>query len=415
MTLDANFWWELLARIAAAVGLVTGIGAILSWRIQAAVWRRTVWQIVVAGSLLLLLAESSGAGRILTFWLKAPQPSAPAITRAASVQIVIRPVPVEPERPSPDAISFKPSLAARGSQQRAFWWPGLIWAGGSALLIAWQWAHAAAFFRLRRRMRTVSDQELEGRVRRLAGRLGVQRRVHLLESDRLAGPIAFGVWHPAIGLPTHSERDFTLAQRDAMLAHELAHLAAHDLLWQRLANLLVALIWWHPLAWWARRQLQAAGEMAADEASLLVENGPDALAESLVALGRRFVERPAPGWLGVEGMGFRSGLGRRVERLLHLPGCEWKPLNHGRAWLVRFASLAGLFVLVMGVAAWTQGDQASRTLSQAWDGSLAGQHHGLPPSMAERPQARPSASRRATRSNLRVQPFLSFAMSLLAA
>ena len=372
MTPTANLWWELLARTAAAVGLVTGIGVILSCRIRAAVWRRTVWQIVVAGSLLLLLAELSGAGRVLTFWLKAPQPSAPAKRRAASVQVVIRPVPVDAERPLP-GVSFDPSLAAPRPRQEPAKWPGLAWAGGCAVLAIWRLAQGATFFRLRRRMRAVTDAELEERVHRLARRLGIRRRVRLLESDRLAGPIAFGVWCRGIGLPTQFERDFPRSQQDAMLAHELAHLAAHDPFWQRLANLLVALLWWHPLVWWARRQLRVASELAADEASLLVENGPDALAESLVTLGRRLLERPAPNWLGVEGMSFRSGLGRRVERLLRLPGGCWPGANRWRARLVKVGGVAGLLTLVVVVGAWIQPEQAARTFPQAWEQSITGQ------------------------------------------
>src|SRR6185503_14478821 len=101
----------------------------------------------------------------------------------------------------------------------------------------------------------------------------------------LPGPIAFGIFHPGISLPPNFSEKFSIAQQEAMLAHELAHLAAGDPLWQLLADLSVALFWWHPAAWWARHQLRMACEGAADEASLLIENGPHALAECLVTLG----------------------------------------------------------------------------------------------------------------------------------
>ena len=104
-------------------------------------------------------------------------------------------------------------------------------------------------------------------------------------------------------------RRFTNEQQDAMLAHELAHLAAHDPLWHALADLVTAMLWWHPLAWLAKQQLRSASEAAADEASLVVENGPNVLAECLVELGGRLTRTHSLGWLGMADGDFRSGLG----------------------------------------------------------------------------------------------------------
>ena len=80
---------------------------------------------------------------------------------------------------------------------------------------------------------------------------------------------------------------FDAARQDSMLAHELAHLAAHDTCWCLLADAATAVLWWHPGVWWLRRQMHLASEMAADEASLLVADGPRVLAECLVELGTR--------------------------------------------------------------------------------------------------------------------------------
>src|SRR5207249_6589724 len=137
-------------------------------------------------------------------------------------------------------------------------------------------------------------------------------------SARLGGPIVFGVFRPVIALPGDFAERFNLAQQEAVLAHELAHLASGDPVWYGLANLATALLWWHPLVWWVRRQLHFASEQAPDEASLLVADGPGVLAECLVDLGARLTHERSFVRLGVEGTGLRSGLGRRVERLLQL-------------------------------------------------------------------------------------------------
>ena len=53
-------------------------------------------------------------------------------------------------------------------------------------------------------------------------------------------------------------------QRATLLAHELAHLRRRDH-WVRWLELLVlGLYWWHPVAWWARRELHEAEEQCCD-------------------------------------------------------------------------------------------------------------------------------------------------------
>ena len=163
-----------------------------------------------------------------------------------------------------------------------------------------------------------------------------------------------------------------------MLAHELAHLAAGDPAWQLLANLLCMLAWWHPLAWYLRHRLRAAGEAAADEASLLVPDGPGVLAACLVAMGRRLVGPPRLGWLSIEGPGFRSGLGRRVERLLSLPAQPRRAPGRGRLLLARIVLPVALMVVVVSCTAWarpqanlSEGETTMNVLAISWRRSLA--------------------------------------------
>src|SRR5262249_31396800 len=57
----------------------------------------------------------------------------------------------------------------------------------------------------------------------------------------------------------------TSDERDALLAHELAHVRRRDH-WVRFLELGAAsAFWWHPVSWWARRGLRRAEERACDE------------------------------------------------------------------------------------------------------------------------------------------------------
>ena len=162
-----------------------------------------------------------------------------------------------------------------------------------------------------------------------------------------------------------------------MLAHELAHLAGHDPAWHVLSNLVTAIFWWHPLVWWARGEMFASSEAAADEASVLIDNGPSILAECLVELGVRLAQPRSLGWIGIQGNGFRSSLGRRVERLMNLQGQVWYQPSSRQSYLVRTLGPIALIGLTMLGIAWTRSESATKgevpmkTIESNWRRSLA--------------------------------------------
>ena len=163
-----------------------------------------------------------------------------------------------------------------------------------------------------------------------------------------------------------------------MLAHEVAHLAAGDPLWQLLADLAAVLLWWHPLVWWARRQWRAAGELAADEACLLVPQGADTLAACLVVLARRLESRPRLAWLAMAGPGLRSALGQRVERLLSLSARTWRPPRRGRIGVVTATIPVALLLVAVSCTAWArtrapvaEGATTMKVFVDCWRQSLA--------------------------------------------
>jgi hypothetical protein len=175
-----------------------------------------------------------------------------------------------------------------------------------------------------------------------------------MEAYTIQTPVAFGFLRPTICLPRGFSKEFSPVQQESMLAHELEHLRAHDPFWYLATEIACAFWWWHPLVWWARRSLQAATEQAADEASLLVKDGPVVLAECLVQLGRKVALSPSFNSLGIEGNGFRSGLARRVTRLLKLtPGAQPLRLRNSRVAVVHFSGGLILLMLVLFGSGWS--------------------------------------------------------------
>ncbi len=261
-----------------------------------------------------------------------------------------------------------------------FWsaWPLILWVVVSVVLlgrIAWARMQLRRFSR---QAAMIDDPHLNERVRQLARQLAYERRVRLLEGPALSAPAAFGGMHPTIVLPPSFAQRFDRAEQAAILAHELAHLAAGDSAWKCTSSVVSSLLWWHPLVYVVRRSLEATSEAAADEASLLVPNGPDILAGCLVVLGRTVGTSSRWGWLSVGGSPFRSQLGKRVQRLLELPACSWSPSRCRRWGLVCYvAPLVLVLTTILGTA-WarpraviSEGETTMTLLNNTWRRSLA--------------------------------------------
>jgi len=105
-------------------------------------------------------------------------------------------------------------------------------------------------------------------------RMGFKHGTALLVSEELRSPISWGVLRPTIVLsPVAVE---AVDEAEAIIAHELAHVARLD--WAKLlgARTVCALFWFNPLVWMLARESHQLREEAADDAVLMADiDGPD--------------------------------------------------------------------------------------------------------------------------------------------
>ena len=333
-----SFWITLIGRLAVEGGLLVALAAAVQPWVATPWRRRALWQMALLGIALTWSAEIGGwRQEILRRWPE-PRPKTQVLVRSMAEPMPAFEPMLTPANPAPE-MGPPPAVV-----QKPVWWPLQLWAAGTGLLglrsLSFRiWLLLAALRRTR-----VEDSELLGTVERLRARVGL-RRVRVLAWPGLRSPIAFGLWTPTIALPAEFTSRFDDGAQEAILAHELAHLAARDPLWLGIADGVLALAWWHPAVWWSRHQLRAACESAADDASALVPDGRVRLAELLVSLGRDLV---SPGWtrgLGVAGDGFKSQLARRVTALLKASH-DWRADRSSRMWWTRVAALGVTALLV---------------------------------------------------------------------
>ncbi|MDB6031931.1 MAG: Regulatory sensor-transducer, BlaR1/MecR1 family [Verrucomicrobiales bacterium] len=358
-------WWHFVGLLGAEAVIAVACITLLC-RFCRPAWQRTYWHGCLVILLGLFLIEGFGLRWTWHFPLRSAQPkvlehkaAVEALPMAPLSEDIVVPVSIE----TPAALNTAPQIPPVAG--KPLWWPGLVWFTGFGLLMLRSLGGRVLFLLRYPNRSLISDPVLLSCVSQLARRLEMRGPILVTKSTLLPGPIAFGVVRTQMCLPGRFAEMFTPAQQEAVLAHELEHLRAHDPFWYCLSDLVTALWWWNPVIWYARRKLQVATEQAADQTSVLVEDGPMALAECLVAMGKTLERHRSFNSLGIEGNGFRSGLGRRVSRLLQLrAGVQLASLKPWKTRIVYLGSVLVLVLCVVAGGAWSTGEKP--LASAAW-------------------------------------------------
>jgi bla regulator protein blaR1 len=146
------------------------------------------------------------------------------------------------------AATAEPAMAAAASMN----WTGIgltFWLGGAALLFIVQMIR---YVSLRDELLTDATE---------IDRIG---DISVVASDRIGGPLAFGLYRRYIAVPDHFTRTFNAEERDLALAHELAHHRSGDLFANLAAFMVLCLMWFNPLAWMAWSAFRFDQEAACD-------------------------------------------------------------------------------------------------------------------------------------------------------
>jgi len=112
------------------------------------------------------------------------------------------------------------------------------------------------------------------------------RNCELLMLSGIASPATIGWVRPVVLLPALCT-GLDEAETEDILRHELHHIRRRDFLLSRIADFFQALLFFHPVAWYARRQLEFERELACDLA--VVASSPNRrleYAECLVSFAR---------------------------------------------------------------------------------------------------------------------------------
>ena len=181
---------------------------------------------------------------------------------------------------------------------------------------------------LQARAEVLVDSHWTSALARAQRRMGFKHGTALLTSNELKSPISWGLMRPVILL---NERAVEASdEAEAIIAHELAHVARMDWFKLLLARVACALFWFNPFVWVLAREAHQLREETADDAVLASDIADTDYAQLLVGVARH--ECP--------GHAARRAWRRAVEELAVAAGrpgarCRLGPLPRGapvRAW-----------------------------------------------------------------------------------
>lgn len=190
-----------------------------------------------------------------------------------------------------------------------------------------------------------AEPQLQAVADALAERLGAARpQVRLCSYDR---PLAltYGLWRPTVLLSTWMVRQLDRRELEAVLAHEIGHVARRDYFVIWLATVLRDAFCYLPTSWAAYRQLQHEKELACDELAVGVTRRPLALASALTKVWQQALEGPRIG-TALSLLGAGEAIEGRITRLLDAPPASpGAPRTRLFALGAGVAGLAGLVAL----------------------------------------------------------------------
>jgi hypothetical protein len=155
------------------------------------------------------------------------------------------------------------------------------------------------------------DGAKSGTSKKVAG-----NAVRLLVSSDVATPLTFGYLRPTVIIPESTANGDLVALRYC-LAHEWSHIAGGDLLVWRLTSFCQFALWFQPLFWRMRRELQACQDFVADHRAAGAGRESVEYSELLMAFARQRLGRPVVGAIAF--LDRSSQLSRRIKMLLASP------------------------------------------------------------------------------------------------
>jgi beta-lactamase regulating signal transducer with metallopeptidase domain len=237
-----------------AVGSVTAVVlAPLAWavirtgKLRAAIYRQLLWLYCLIGIAVLPVVWLYGPK--LTLAVLPAKTVPPVAESAPAIDVGYEPEPIEEiltEIDQPE-VQLQTVVSPKVRRIDAKVVIVVVWLVGTLLMLA---RLAVGWYRLGRICCSAMPVQMDKRFGDL-----VQRKLQILVSSGVNGPVCFGLLRPTIILPRRTYENSSSEELRMVLNHELAHIERRDCWTNLLQRIVEAVFFFHPLVWWVSFQL----------------------------------------------------------------------------------------------------------------------------------------------------------------
>jgi len=121
-------------------------------------------------------------------------------------------------------------------------------------------------------------------VLKITKRLNLTSNIIVAESAKVVTPMLIGYVKPIILFPLGMINQLTMAETEAVLAHELAHVFRNDFLHNLILSVIEMIFYYHPAAWWISANVRSERENCCDDLAVKLTGNKVIYANTLVKL-----------------------------------------------------------------------------------------------------------------------------------
>lgn len=227
----------------------------------------------------------------------------------------------------------------------------IFWLIGSLFLFFKMLGEHWLFFQKISPRVAVEDPEVIKIFQHIQQKTKLLQAIKLTQSASLDSPIL--IRNKEICLPEQAVLEMEVPQLEAMLAHELAHIARKDYYWTCGLALLEMFFFFQPLYRWAKSEINNSNELLCDNWAARVTGNNLALAQCLLTVATWIKERPK-NYALVAGMSLKkSELSNRVQSLIQCSNGTDSRFNLAKTGVL-FTSLLAAILLVLPAFCFTE-------------------------------------------------------------
>lgn len=205
-----------------------------------------------------------------------------------------------------------------------------------------------------------AGRKWDNKVNELAARLGIAQGIKILQSGLAKVPMVAGHFKPIILVPLGMLNSLSIAEIEAILSHELAHIKRKDYLVNILQSLIEIIFFFNPAVLWITKLIREERENCCDDLALSCTNSKQEYIKALISCQE--FQSVVPKY-AMAVIGKKSQLLERVSRILFNKSSSLNQIEK------TVLTVALVFTLIF-TAAFTKTKTANQNVSKIEDSTM---------------------------------------------